>query len=193
MHQEKRDACSRRQKLWKLWTLTPKKRLGPGKPGEIVATTFNKVIFNPIWDGRPLHSGRDPLPLRQNLPPIGKDFGENGSVDQGERSFIIRARQMKCIKTSPNFRYQVVCHTKEHKDEMTFHVELKEEISQPEKLKSEIEQSIRDVMKVRGGVQFVSKGAIWREPKRLRINVPGSEFLTDLFKDARDLGSRIES
>jgi len=57
-------------------------------------------------------------------------------------------------------RYQVVVTRKEHKDEMTFQVELKEEVSRPEKLKSEIEQSIRDVMKVRGEVQFVLKGAI---------------------------------
>jgi len=49
---------------------------------------------------------------------------------------------------------------KEHKDEMTFRVELKEETLQPEKLKEEIEKSIRDVMKVRGEVQFVPKGTI---------------------------------
>jgi phenylacetate-CoA ligase len=57
-------------------------------------------------------------------------------------------------------RYQVALTRKEHKDEMTFQVELKEEVSQPEKLKGEIEQSIRDVMKIRGNVRFVSKGAI---------------------------------
>jgi phenylacetate-CoA ligase len=49
---------------------------------------------------------------------------------------------------------------KEHKDEMTFRIELKEEVPQPEKLKEEIEKSIRDVMKVRGEVQFVPKGTI---------------------------------
>jgi phenylacetate-coenzyme A ligase PaaK-like adenylate-forming protein len=43
---------------------------------------------------------------------------------------------------------------------MTFRIELKEEVPQPEKLKEEIERSIRDVMKVRGEVQFVSKGSI---------------------------------
>jgi len=61
----------------------------------------------------------------------------------------------------------VVVTRKEHKDEMTFQLELKEEVSQPEKLKSEIEQSIRDVMKVRGNVQFVSKGAIPAEAKKI--------------------------
>jgi phenylacetate-CoA ligase len=57
-------------------------------------------------------------------------------------------------------KVQVVVTRKEHKDEMTFQIELREEVVQSEKLKSEIEQSIRDVMKVRGDVQFVPKGAL---------------------------------
>jgi phenylacetate-CoA ligase len=47
-----------------------------------------------------------------------------------------------------------------HQDEMTFRVQLKEGTLQPEKLKEEIEKSIRDVMKVRGEVQFVPRGTI---------------------------------
>jgi len=43
---------------------------------------------------------------------------------------------------------------------MTFRIELKEESLQLEKLKEEIEKSIRDVMKVRGDVQFVPRGTI---------------------------------
>jgi phenylacetate-CoA ligase len=57
-------------------------------------------------------------------------------------------------------KYQVVVTRKEHKDEMTFRVQLKEGTLQPEKLKEEIEKSIRDVMKVRGEVQFVPRGTI---------------------------------
>jgi phenylacetate-CoA ligase len=57
-------------------------------------------------------------------------------------------------------RYQVVVTRREHKDEMTFRIELREETSQPEKLREGIEKSIRDVMKVRGDVQFVPKGTI---------------------------------
>jgi phenylacetate-coenzyme A ligase PaaK-like adenylate-forming protein len=49
---------------------------------------------------------------------------------------------------------------KEHKDEMIFQIELKGEVSEPEKLKEEIERSIRDVMKIRGDVKFVPKGTI---------------------------------
>jgi len=43
---------------------------------------------------------------------------------------------------------------------MILRIEFKEEVLQPEKLKEEIEKTIRDVMKVRGDVQFIPKGTI---------------------------------
>jgi phenylacetate-CoA ligase len=61
----------------------------------------------------------------------------------------------------------VVVTRKEHKDEMAFQIELKEEISQPEKLREGIERSVRDVMKVRGDVQFVPKGTIPEGAKKI--------------------------
>ena len=64
-------------------------------------------------------------------------------------------------------RYQVVVTRKEHKDEMTFRMELKEEVSQIEKLKEEIEKSIRDVMKLRGDVEFVPRGTIPEGAKKI--------------------------
>jgi phenylacetate-CoA ligase len=43
---------------------------------------------------------------------------------------------------------------------MTLLIQLKEEVPQPERLREEIERSVRDVMKVRGDVRFVPKGTI---------------------------------
>jgi phenylacetate-CoA ligase len=64
-------------------------------------------------------------------------------------------------------KYQVVVRRKEDKDEMIFRIELKEEVSQSEISKEGIEQSIRDVMKVRGDVQFVPKGTISEGAKKI--------------------------
>jgi phenylacetate-CoA ligase len=64
-------------------------------------------------------------------------------------------------------KVQVVVARKEQKDEMTFRIELKEEGLQPEKLKEEIESSIRDVMKLRGNVQFTPKGTIPEGAKKI--------------------------
>jgi len=57
-------------------------------------------------------------------------------------------------------RVQVVVTRKENKDVMTFRIELKEEVSQIDKLQEAMERSIRDVMKLRAGVQFLPKGTI---------------------------------
>ena len=75
---------------------------------------------------------------------------------------------MKWLQASHRLRrYQVVVTRREHKDEMTFQIELKEEVSEPEKLKRRDRKSIRDVMKVRGEVQFVSKGTIPDRAKKI--------------------------
>jgi phenylacetate-coenzyme A ligase PaaK-like adenylate-forming protein len=50
---------------------------------------------------------------------------------------------------------------------MTFVIELRGEEDKSGKLKEAIERSIRDVMKVRGEVQFVSKGTIPDKAKKI--------------------------
>jgi phenylacetate-CoA ligase len=64
-------------------------------------------------------------------------------------------------------KYHVVVTRRDQKDEMTFQIELKEEVLQPEKLKEEIESSIRDVMKLRGDVQITPKGTIPEGAKKI--------------------------
>jgi hypothetical protein len=46
-------------------------------------------------------------------------------------------------------------------------MELKGDVSQTENLKEAIENSIRDVMKLRGGVEFVPKGTILEGEKKI--------------------------
>jgi len=138
------------------------KQLDPGKTGEIVATTFNKVY--PL-----IRFGTGDLSILSELPcPCGRTSPRLvkilGRVDQATkvRGLFMHPGQVDEVASKhPQIaKYQVVVTRKEHKDEMTFRVELKEETLQPEKLKEEIEKSIRDVMKVRGEVQFVPKGTI---------------------------------
>ena len=64
-------------------------------------------------------------------------------------------------------RYQVVVTRKENKDEMTFRIELKEESPGVEMRKEEIQGSIRDVMKLRGNVEFVPRGTIPEGTKKI--------------------------
>jgi phenylacetate-CoA ligase len=145
------------------------KPLGPGKMGEIVATTFNRVY--PL-----IRFGTGDLSiLTETACPCGRTSSRlikiMGRVDQATKvkGLFIHPGQVNevALKHPQIEKCQVVVTRREHKDEMTFRIELKEERSQPEKLKEEIEKSIRDVTKVRGEVQFVPRGTIPEGTKKI--------------------------
>jgi phenylacetate-CoA ligase len=145
------------------------KQLDPGKTGEIVATTFNKVYpLIRFGTGDLSILTETPCPCGRTSPRLLKILGR---VDQATkvRGLFVHPEQVNevVLKHAQIGNYQVVITRKEHKDEMTFRIELKEEVSQPERLKEEIERSIRDVMKVRGEVQFVLKGSIPEGAKKI--------------------------
>jgi phenylacetate-CoA ligase len=138
------------------------KQLLPGKTGEIVATTFNKVYpLIRFGTGDLSILTETPCPCGRTSPRLIKILGRVDQVTKVRGLFVHPGQVDEVASKHPQIaKYQVLVTRKEHKDEMTFLIQLKEEVSQPEKLKEEIERSVRDVMKVRGDVQFVPKGAI---------------------------------
>jgi phenylacetate-CoA ligase len=145
------------------------KQVGPGKAGEIVATTFNKVYpLIRFGTGDLSILTETPCPCGRTSPRLIKILGRVDQATKVRGLFVHPGQADEVISKYPLIgKYQVVITRKEHKDEMVFRIELKEEVSHPEKLKDEIEQSIRDVMKVRGDVQFVSKGTLPEGAKRI--------------------------
>ena len=138
------------------------KQLRPGKIGEIVATTFNRIyplIRFGTGDLSLLTEG--PCPCGRTSPRLVKILGRIDQVTK-VRGLFIHPRQVDEIASRHPVidRVQVVVTRKEHKDEMLFRIELKEEVSQIGKLKEAMERSVRDVMKLRGEVQFLPKGTI---------------------------------
>ncbi len=145
------------------------RQLGPGKIGEIVATTFNKVY--PL-----IRFGTGDLSILSEAScPCGRTSSRLikilGRVDQATkvRGLFVHPGQVDEVASRyPQIaKYQMVIKRKEDKDEMTLRIELKEDISQTQKLEQEIGQSIRDVMKIRGDVQFVPKGTIPEGAKKI--------------------------
>jgi phenylacetate-CoA ligase len=138
------------------------KQVGPGKVGEIVATTFNRVYpLIRFGTGDLSLLTETPCPCGRTSPRLVKILGRVDQATKVRGLFIHPGQADEVASKHPQIsKVQVVVTRKEHKDEMTFQIELREEVVQSEKLKSEIEQSIRDVMKVRGDVQFVPKGAL---------------------------------
>ena len=145
------------------------KQLPPGKTGEIVATTFNKAYpLIRFGTGDLSILTETPCPCGRTSPRLLKILGRVDQVTKVRGLFVHPGQADEVVSKHPQIgKYQVIVTRKEHKDEMTFRIELKEEIPQPEKLKEEMEKSIRDVMKVRGGVQFVPKGTIQEGAKKI--------------------------
>ncbi|MDI7259623.1 MAG: AMP-binding protein [Thermodesulfobacteriota bacterium] len=138
------------------------KQIGPGKTGEIVATTFNKVYpLIRFGTGDLSILTETPCPCGRTSPRLIKILGRVDQVTKVRGLFVHPGQADEVVSKHPQIgRYQVVVTRTEHKDEMTFRIELKEEVPHPEKLKEEIEKSIREVMKVRGNVEFIPKGTI---------------------------------
>lgn len=145
------------------------KQLGAGKTGEIVATTFNRVYpLIRFGTGDLSILTETPCPCGRTSPRLIKILGRVDQVTKVRGLFVHPGQADEVASRYPQIaKYQVVVTRKEDKDEMTFRIELKEALSQPEILKEDIEKSIRDVMKVRGNVQFVPKGTIPEGVKKI--------------------------
>jgi phenylacetate-CoA ligase len=145
------------------------KQLGPGKTGEIVATTFNKTYpLIRFGTGDLSIVSETPCPCGRTSPRLIKILGRVDQATKVRGLFVHPGQADGVISKHPLIgKYQVVITRKEHKDEMVFRIELKEEVSQLQKLKEEVERSIRDVMKLRGNVQFVPKGTIPEGAKKI--------------------------
>jgi phenylacetate-CoA ligase len=145
------------------------KQLPPGKVGEIVGTTFNKVYpLIRFGTGDLSLLTETPCPCGRTSPRLIKILGRVDQATKVRGLFIHPGQADEVASKHPQIaKYQVWVTRKEHKDEMSFRIELKEEIPQPEKLKEEIEKSIRDVMKVRGDILFVPRGTIPEGAKKI--------------------------
>jgi len=138
------------------------KQLGPGKTGEIVATSFNKVYpMIRFGTGDLSIVTETPCPCGRTSPRLIKILGRVDQVTKVRGLFVHPGQVDEVASRYPQIeKYQVVVTRKEHRDEMTFRIELKGNLPPAEELKEGIEKGIREVMKVRGDVKFVPGGTI---------------------------------
>jgi phenylacetate-CoA ligase len=145
------------------------KQLGPGKTGEIVATTFDKVYpLIRFGTGDLSILTETPCPCGRTSPRLMKILGRVDQATKVRGLFVHPGQVNEVASRFPQIaNYQLVLKRKEDRDEMMLRIELKEEVSQLEKLGHEIQQSIRDVIKIRGDVEFVPKGVIPEGAKKI--------------------------
>jgi phenylacetate-CoA ligase len=75
--------------------------------------------------------------------------------------FIHPSQTDQLISRYPEItNYQVVVDRKEKGDEITFYLELADQHTDRESLKADLQVAIKDVLKLRGTVEFIPKGSI---------------------------------
>jgi len=145
------------------------RQLAPGKTGEIVATTYNKAYPLIRFGTGDLSVLSDlPCPCGRTSPRLIKILGRVDQATKVRGLFVHPGQAGEVVARFPQIaRYQVLITRREHKDEMTFRIELGAGESAYEQLKEGIERTIRDVMKLRGEVKFVPEGTIPDGAKRI--------------------------
>jgi phenylacetate-CoA ligase len=138
------------------------RQLSPGETGEIVATTFSKTYpLIRFGTGDLSHLIDEPCPCGRTSPRLVGILGRTDQLTKVRAVFVHPGQADEVARRYPNIAaYRVVVTREKDQDVMTFQVELKDEKVDKEKLKKDIQNSIRDVMKVRGEVEFIPQGTI---------------------------------
>lgn len=145
------------------------KQIEPGALGEIVATNFSPsypMIRMATGDLSMLTD--EACPCGRTGPMLKKIVGRIDQAAKVRGTFIHPWQADEVISRHPEvFKYQVVITRENHKDVMTFVVELKEETSRPEMIRGRMERDIKDLLTVKGNVQIVPKGSIADRHKKI--------------------------
>jgi phenylacetate-CoA ligase len=138
------------------------KQIPQGSAGEIVATNFNPSFpMIRMATGDLSAIAMEPCPCGRTGPRLKKIFGRIDQATKVKGTFVHPWQADEVIARYPEvYKYQVVVTRKDHNDVMTFVVELKKEVSQPDRLTTRIERDIKDILTVKGSVQIVPRGTI---------------------------------
>jgi phenylacetate-CoA ligase len=133
-----------------------------GAAGEIVATNFNAAYpMIRMATGDLSMLAKKSCPCGRTGPILKKILGR---IDQAVkvRGTFVHPWQADEIISRYNevFKYQVVITREKHNDVMTFVIECKEDIPQPEILKGRIERDVKDMLTIKGVVRIVPRGTI---------------------------------
>jgi phenylacetate-CoA ligase len=145
------------------------KQAGPGASGEIVATSFNPAYpMIRMATGDLSAFTQEACPCGRTGPMLKKIIGRIDQAAKVRGTFIHPWQADEVIARHPEvFKYQVIITREDHKDIMTFVVELKEETSRTPTLRARMERDIKDFLTVKGVVKIVPRGTIPDHHKKI--------------------------
>lgn len=137
-------------------------RVEPGATGEVVATNFNAYYpMIRMGTGDLSMISLESCPCGRTGPVLKRILGRVDQATKVKGTFVHPWQADEVISRYPEvFKYQVVVTREDHKDVMTFVVELREEISQPDIIRARLERDIKELLTIKGSVQIVPPGTI---------------------------------
>jgi phenylacetate-CoA ligase len=140
------------------------KQLGPGEVGEIVTTQLHNRNWGLIRFGTGDLSSYvvEPCPCGRTAPRITGIVGRAGDAVKVRGMFIVAKQAEQAIMGfSQVARYQLVVGRREHRDEMTLKVELKDSGVDKNRLSLDINNKFQDICRIKiDKIEFVTPGTI---------------------------------
>jgi len=152
------------------------KQLGPGEIGEVVVTLFNRAYTLIRFGTGDLSCyDDDPCPCGRTSARLPRLLGRVDQATKVKGVFIHPSQTDQIMSRFPEVtRYQVVVTKGEKADEMTFTIELRDEDIDRDRLRTHLEHTIREAIKVRGKVEFHPQGSIPEGAKTIEDRRPWS-------------------
>ena len=145
------------------------KKMPHGSTGEIVATNFNKtypMIRYATGDLSYFKNGT--CACGRTAPKLGRILGRTDQVTKVKGTFIHPWQTDEIISKFPEVeKYQVVITRSGHMDKMTFRIELRDESVNKDILRAKLQRAIKEILNVRGEIDFVVRGAIYERHKKI--------------------------
>ncbi len=140
------------------------KQLGPGEVGEIVTTQLQHKYWGLIRFGTGDLSSyiTEPCPCGRTAYRITGIVGRAGDAVKVRGMFIVAKQAEQAILGFGQVaRYQLIVGRRQHRDEMTLKIELKDTGVDKERLSLDINQKFQDICRIKiDKIEFVSQGTI---------------------------------
>ena len=142
----------------------------PGQPGEVVATIFDEaypLLRFATGDIATLAPERA-CPCGRTAPKMAGLLGRIGDAVKVKGMFVRGAEIAAAMKRFPEvLRFQAIVTREHHQDHLAYEVELGAGSTGDAHLAERLGEALREAVKVRGEVRFVSAGTIADGAKRL--------------------------
>jgi phenylacetate-CoA ligase len=135
----------------------------------VVGTCFNKVYpLVRFGSGDLSYFSDEPCPCGRTSPRLMKIVGRVDQMTKVKGMFIHPGLvDTVAAKFEEICACQVVVTREGHQDKMTFRAELAQSSPDPKKLSDALKKVIQEILRIRGEVQFLPKGSLPKEAKKI--------------------------